>query len=82
MRLVRTAALARRHGAPAKHNHVESYVPITPRLQARHILTPIRESLPILCRRRQKVIFPGGAGLDRIGERNRGKTKLLNNSDP
>lgn len=43
---------------------------IAPRLQARHIiLTPIRT-------RRQKVIFPDGAGLDRIGEGNPDKTEL------
>lgn len=45
--------------------------PITPPLQACNIiLTPIRT-------RRQKVIFPDGVGLDRIGEGNPDKTKLL-----
>lgn len=61
--------MAGRHGAPHRQNIIHMW-PITPRLQACNIiLTPIRT-------RRQKVIFPDGVGLDRIGEGNPDKTKL------
>lgn len=68
---VEVVLVAGRHGAPAKHNQVESYIAYHPTASIHNIfLTPIRT-------RRQKVIFPDGVG-SRIGKGNPDKTKLLN----